>query len=60
MHGVVAVQVSLCVKLDQNIQYDPIEDNPAHANIVGAKPTRSVARKLAQKCQTLILPTWVD
>ena len=66
-HGVVSVDTSLCVHLDQRIQYDPImndkvlPDNPAHTLIVGGKglvgPDEiAIRRAFADLCEILIQP----
>lgn len=69
LHGVVSVDTSLCVFLNQRVRYDPIighgvlPDNPAHTLIVGEKglvgPDEiAIRRKFGALCEVLIAPSY--
>lgn len=62
-YGVVSVSAKLCIRLRQKIEYTPVKDhpeipdNPAHCDVVGHKPERTVARKFAISATLWIRPT---
>jgi len=54
--GVASISAKLCWLLDQNIEGIPSEENPAHCDIVGAKP-KPVRRKFRDRAEYLRYPS---
>ena len=57
--GVASIMAELCWKLNQKIEWTPIEDNVAHSDIVGRK-TESISKKLRDGAEYIVLPKRPD
>ncbi|HLX64414.1 MAG TPA: hypothetical protein VKX17_24280 [Planctomycetota bacterium] len=55
-HGAVALSVALMrsAEFNQQVNHDPLDDNPAHSLVLGQKPP-SLARKIAKHAAALKL-----
>ena len=53
--GVASIRAELCWGLGQGIEWEPLEDNIAHCNIVGRK-TKSISKRFRDGAEYLVLP----
>lgn len=54
--GVASISAGLCWSLDQEIERTPVEDNPAHCDVIGDKPP-AIRRKFRDMAEYLCYPS---